>query len=180
MIIGDFKVSRKYRLVQFIFDVFSAGMIYLTVANFIILIYSVNDLNTNYLSNEANISGKSLSWYPIILWLALALIVIITSFVFIYKSKPMPKKYKITEKTSQKYYNMLVFAASAIRFIALWEIFELSFIHGQRILGSKMSYISLLSVCNIILILIVIVFTKHIINGIVSLKEKNDISFTEH
>lgn len=161
MKVGEFKIKRHYTIIRLILDLVSAGLLYLIWQTLYSLIVAVNEVNVRFLNNAANSSGITLSWYPALVFPIIAVLFTAATLIFTFKSRKLPKKYTITEKTAQKYYDMLVLTAGLIRIITLLGIFDIIYMQSMLILGMGSGFISIQVICDIILIIILIKFTSY-------------------
>lgn len=118
------------------------------------------------------------TWLPTIVWGILAVVFVGVSIFFTFKNRKLPTKYKINAQNAQKYSDIIITAITCIRIPALLAIFDMLFIHQQRILNSQASLFSLQVILDAVLIAIIICFSRHRIRAIEPKEEENEKSHT--
>lgn len=168
MKIGEYKVKRNYSIPQMVLDVFSVMILVVIVQCFVAFTEEIayyNSILNRRIEEETVITDMTLTWLPAIIWLICAVAVIAVSLFFQYRKKKLPKKYVINAENVQKYNDIYQTAVSCIRIIALLAVFEFLYLHSQFILGFT-EWFSLQIILDILLIIIIVQFSKHRVRAI--------------
>ncbi len=180
MKIGEHKVKRNYQLIQMVVDAFSVLILIVIFQCLITFREALEQFNQqDILAYNPEVSSEHLrTWLPTIVWGVLAIVFVGVSIFFTFKNRKLPKKYKINAKNAQKYSDIIITAITCIRIPVLLAIFDILYIHQQRILNSQASLFSLQVILDAVLVAIIICFSRHRIRAIEPKEDENEKSHT--
>lgn len=167
MKIGEYKIKRNYQIIQMVVDAFA--VILLVVIVQCTLAFREQVLSRNELiqgSSSAIDTSMLVSWVPNIVWAILAIVFVGVSIFFTFKNRNLPKKYKINKENAQKYSDIVITAITCIRIPVLLGIFDMMYIHQQRMMYQNESLFSLQVLLDALLIVIIIRFSMHRVRAI--------------
>ena len=112
--------------------------------------------------------------FPII-----ALAVIVFSIWFMFTKHKEPKRFVITEANAQKYYDTIMITNSLLRILALFALWDLTFICQNNILLQGTSWFSLQFVLDVIVAGLVIYITYCRIKAFAKIRTEKDKASSE-
>ena len=172
MKVDNIKVKRNYKIPQMIVDAFSLLMVILL---FQLTFQFKNEIDsTNALLVSSNVQVNYVQWWPTLVWPILGVILCGVSVLLTFMNRKVPKKYKITEATAQKYYDIIATAICCVRFIALFAVFEFMYIHQQLIMFQTNDLISVQIPCDIVVIMLILLFSKKRIQALQTVEEEKE------
>lgn len=131
MKLGNYVFKRRYTLAQIIIDIASLGP--LAFIFYIVYVCSL-DIEQMKAYNATDTSLEFLDWRPLIIWCVLGVIITGVSVLLILLPKKMPKNLTVTEKYAPKYCNIIDACVSCLRFILLFAVSELCYLHMKSIM----------------------------------------------
>lgn len=172
MKVDNIKVKRNYKIPQMIVDAFSLLMVILLFQ--LTFRFKSEIDSTNALLAASGVQIKYVEWWPALIWPILAVILCAVSVVLTFMNRKVPKKYKITEATAQKYYDIIATAICCVRFISLFAVFEFMYIHQQLIMYQSNDLFSVQIPCDIVVILLILLFSKKRIQALQTVENEKD------
>ncbi len=159
MKIGKFKVSLNYGILKGFIDVIGLLIMYLIYQ--ITFVFIDKNVNPDMVLDNIFPGGVPAErWLPGLIFPLLALVALVWSVVFMFIKHKEPKKYIITSENAQKYYDTIMIANSLLRILVLLSLWDYSYIHQVNLLMGSVSWISTLTILNILVGGLVIYITN--------------------
>lgn len=172
MKVGSYKVKRNYLIPQMAVDAFSVVILVVIFSCTMYFRSEILGLNQLILAGNSEIEGL-VQWYWNIIWFVMAILITGFSLFLIYRPKKLPKKYKITEATAQKYNDIYITAVTCVRIPVLLAIFEGMCMH-QNIMKHNYSGLFTLQIpLDILLTAIIIRFSIYRVRALEPKQEKS-------
>lgn len=183
MKIGKYQVKLNYGILKGFIDVMGLLLAY--------LIYQTTFAFVNNMTNPSSAVLKRIvetifaDGIPFYVWLwgftfpIIALAVIVFSIWFMFTKHKEPKRFVITEANAQKYYDTIMITNSLLRILALFALWDLTFICQNNILLQGTSWFSLQFVLDVIVAGLVIYITYCRIKAFAKIRTKNDKASSE-
>lgn len=180
MKIGKYQIKLNYGILKGFIDVMG-----------LLLAYLIYQTTFAFVSNITNPSSSVLKrivetifadGVPFHVWLwgftfpAIALAVIVFSVWFMFKKHKEPKRFVITEENAQKYYDTIMITNSLLRILALFALWDLTFICQNNILLQGTSWFSLQFILDMIVAGLVIYITYCRIKAFAKVRTAEDDS----
>ena len=174
MRIGSHKVKLNYGILKGVIDVIS-----------LIIFVSIWQITSAFLTQMVISPGPVLnnifpdgveSWRVAVglIPMALAVIVLAVSIVYMFIPHKLPKKYEITKENAQQYYDVIMIANSAIRILCFLAIWDYGYISHSNLMFAGISWISVQAIVDVFLCVCVIHFAGKWIEKFARKKEKSE------
>ncbi len=183
MKIGKYQVKLNYGILKGFIDVMGLLLAY--------LIYQTTFAFVNNMTNPSSAVLKRIvetifaDGIPFHVWLwgftfpIIALAVIVFSIWFMFTKHKEPKRFVITEANAQKYYDTIMITNSLLRILALFALWDLTFICQNNILLQGTSWFSLQFVLDVIVAGLVIYITYCRIKAFAKIRTEKDKASSE-
>ncbi|MBP3922260.1 MAG: hypothetical protein J6D27_04765 [Ruminiclostridium sp.] len=183
MKIGKYQVKLNYGILKGFIDVMGLLLAY--------LIYQTTFAFVNNMTNPSSAVLKRIvetifaDGIPFHVWLwgftfpIIALAVIVFSIWFMFAKHKEPKRFVITEANAQKYYDTIMITNSLLRILALFALWDLTFICQNNILLQGTSWFSLQFVLDVIVAGLVIYITYCRIKAFAKIRTEKDKASSE-
>ena len=183
MKIGKYQIKLNYGILKGFIDVMGLLLAY--------LIYQTTFAFVNNMTNPSSAVLKRIvetifaDGIPFHVWLwgftfpIIALAVIVFSIWFMFTKHKEPKRFVITEANAQKYYDTIMITNSLLRILALFALWDLTFICQNNILLQGTSWFSLQFVLDVIVAGLVIYITYCRIKAFAKIRTEKDKASSE-